>query len=422
MLDINYIRENIKEVKNACKNKNKKLDIDLLLELDKKRRDLIGRTENIKSRQKKASDIEEAKKLKKEFKKQEKELKSAEKEYLEILEKVPNIPHSDVPIGKNETENVVAERVGEVRKFNFKPQDHLKIGERLGIIDTKKAAKVAGARFNYLKGEAALLEFALVKFVFDTLTDKEKIKEISNGYAEKPFIPVVPPVMIKPEVYKKMGRLFEEDKNEKFYIPKDNLYLAGSAEHTLGPLHINETLEEGDLPLRYVGFSASFRREAGSYGKDTRGILRVHQFDKLEMECFTFPENSRKEQDFLVAIQKYLVSSLEIPFQVVQICTGDMGLPDVRQIDIECWIPSQEKYRETHTADLIEDYQSRRLNTKVKRKDGKEFVHMNDATAFAIGRILIALLENYQREDGGVNVPKVLQKYAGFKEIKPKNK
>ena len=204
-------------------------------------------------------------------------------------------------------------------------------------------------------------------------------------------------------------------------MQRDNLYLIGSAEHTLGAMHMDQTFFEQNLPLRYIGFSTSFRREAGSYGKDTKGILRVHQFDKIEMESFTIPEDSKIEQDFFVAIQEYLMKSLEIPYQVVMICTGDMGTPDARQLDIEAWLPGQNKYRETHTSDLMTDYQARRLNTKVKLKSGKtEFVHMNDATAFAIGRTLIAILENYQQKDGSVLVPKVLQALTGFDKIMPK--
>ncbi|HUZ92396.1 MAG TPA: aminoacyl--tRNA ligase-related protein, partial [Candidatus Paceibacterota bacterium] len=209
-----------------------------------------------------------------------------------------------------------------------------------------------------------------------------------------------------------------EPKEERYYIPSDDAYLVGSAEHTLGPLHMDETIPEENLPLRYVGFSTAFRREAGSYGKDTKGILRVHQFDKIEIESFTLPEYAVTEQDFIVAIQENMMWELELPYQVVQICTGDMGGPDARQIDIETWIPSQGKYRETHTSDYMGDYQARRLNTKVKRKSGKtEFVHMNDATAFAIGRTLIAIMENYQTKDGKIEVPKVLQKYLGKKVI-----
>ena len=223
--------------------------------------------------------------------------------------------------------------------------------------------------------------------------------------------------MIKPDIFAKMARL--EPKDERYYIQSDDVYLVGSAEHALGPMHMDETILEQDLPLRYAGYSTAFRREAGSYGKDTKGILRMHQFDKIEMESFSKPEDSIMEQDFFVAIQEYLLKQLEIPYQVMMICTGDMGGPDARQIDIECWMPGQNKYRETHTADLMTDYQARRLNTKLKRKDGKnEFVHMNDATVFAIGRTLIAILENNQQKDGSVKVPKVLHKYTGFKAIK----
>ncbi|HTX86526.1 MAG TPA: aminoacyl--tRNA ligase-related protein, partial [Candidatus Nanoarchaeia archaeon] len=208
----------------------------------------------------------------------------------------------------------------------------------------------------------------------------------------------------------KMDRF--EPLEDRYYIKEDDVLLIGSAEHSLGPIHMNETFDENELPKRYLGYSTAFRREAGSYGKDTVGILRRHQFDKLEMEIFSTAERGQLEQDFIVAIQEYLVSALKIPYQVIKVCTGDMGKPDYRQIDIECYLPGQGKYRETHTSDYMTDYQARRLNIKYKNADGKkEFVHMNDATAFAIGRALIAIIENYQQADGNVAVPKVLQKY-----------
>ena len=228
-------------------------------------------------------------------------------------------------------------------------------------------------------------------------------------------MPVVPPVLIRPDVFEKMARL--HPKEERYYIESDGIYLIGSAEHTLGPMHMNENFSEKELPIRYVGFSTSFRREAGTYGKDTRGILRVHQFDKVEMESFTTFQDSDREQEFFVAIQEYLVKSLEIPYQVVLMCTGEMGDPNYKQIDIEVWLPGEGKYRETHTSDHMTDYQARRLNTKVQSKGRTEFVHMNDATVFAIGRTIIAILENYQQKDGSVLVPKVLQKWVGKKKI-----
>ncbi|OGY64699.1 MAG: serine--tRNA ligase [Candidatus Harrisonbacteria bacterium RIFCSPLOWO2_02_FULL_41_13b] len=426
MLDINLLRNEPEKVKKEIAKKNvdpKK--VDDFLSLDEKWRVSLKAIEEKRGLQKKLSearDIEAAKKNKEEIKSLEAQLAVLEKDREIAWIKIPNLPDADVPAGKDETGNQVIRKWGEPRKFDFEAKDHMALGEALGIIDVETAAKVSGARFNYLKGGAVLLEMAIVKYVFDVLTSektlKKIVKNIDKNYSVKPFIPVLPPVMIKPEVFKKMARLDPGQEEERYHLPKDDLYLIGSAEHALGPMHMGETLEEDKLPIRYLGFSSAFRRESGSYGKDTHGILRVHQFDKLEIESFTVLENSRKEQDFIVAIQEYLMQSLNLPYQVVAICTGDMGGPDTRQIDIETWMPGQNQYRETHTSDLMTDYQSRRLGTKVKRKDGGvEFVHMNDATGFALGRILIAIIENYQEKDGSVIVPKVLRKYAGFKKI-----
>ena len=425
MLDIKFIRQNKESVEEACRKKKIDMNIDYLLELDEKRRLHLTDIEALRAEQNKLGKegIEQAKKIKAQIKEIEPELKKTEDEFQELMLRVPNVIMDDVPEGKDETENRVIRKWGEVPKFDFKPKDHVSLGESLDIIDTKKAAEVTGARFGYLKGGAALLELALIQHAFNVLTSKEIVKKIADSvepsYADKVFIPVFPPVMVRPEVFVRMARLSPEDKNERYYLPQDDLYLVGSAEHTLGALHMDEIIPEKDFPIRYLGFSTSFRREAGSYGKDTRGILRVHQFDKIEMESFTTPENSLKEQNFFVAIMEYLMQSLKIPYQVVMICTGDMGAPDARQIDIEAWLPGQNKYRETHTSDLMTDYQARRLNTRVRRKDGSiEFVHMNDATAFAIGRAIIAIIENYQQKDGTIKIPEVLQKYTGIKEIK----
>ncbi len=222
--------------------------------------------------------------------------------------------------------------------------------------------------------------------------------------------------MIKPAVLNRMARL--EPREDRYYLEKDDLFLVGSAEHTLGPMHMDEVIEESRLPIRYAGYSTAFRREAGSYGKDTKGILRMHQFDKMEVESFCVPEDSYKEQELMVAIQEYLLQQLELPYRVVLICTGDMGFPDHRQIDIETWMPGQNTYRETHSADLIGGFQPRRLNTRVKRASGElEPVHMNDATVFAIGRMLIAIMENYQTADGSIMIPAVLRPYFGQDQI-----
>lgn len=431
MLDINFIRENTNKVKAAVTNKRGDASVvDEVLKLAQQRGGLIQRTEELRQERNQISksDSEEnrkrGKEIKEELKTLEPQLEETEKEYKNILYKIPNVPFDEVPIGKDEFENKVVKKVGEPKQFSFKPKDHLDLGEALGIIDIETASKVTGPRFGYLKRDAVLLEFALNMFALGILTNEEKLKDIAKkaglNVNTKPFIPVLPPVMVKAEVFLKMARINSLDpsqEEEKYYLPKDDLYLIGSAEHTLGPIHMDQTLAEKDLPIRYVGFSAAFRREAGSYGKDTRGVFRVHQFDKLEMESFTTSEDSKKEQEFIVAIQEYLNSALGLPYQVVEICTGDMGGPDARQIDIETWFPGQDKYRETHTSDLMTDYQARRLGTKVQRKSGEaEYVHMNDATAFA-GRSLIAILENYQQEDGSIKIPETLRPYMGKDKI-----
>lgn len=424
MLDIKFIRENPDKIREACKNKKVDVNIDQLLEIDAKRRKLIADIEALNKERNEAAkskDIERGKLIKDNLAAIESEFKDIEQKYTQLMYKLPNIPSDDTPVGPDESGNVVKKKIGQIPQFNFTPKEHWQLGEELGIIDNETAAEVTGSRFTYLRGALALMEFAIVQFIMQTLTSQEKLQEIIKSAGldipSTPFIPVIPPVMIKPEVYARMGRL--EPREERYYIPSDDLYLIGSAEHTLGPIHMDKTIPEDKLPIRYIGFSAAFRREAGSYGKDMKGILRLHQFDKLEMESFCLPELSISEQNFFVAIQEYIMSSLGLPYQVVQICTGDMGGPDFRQIDIETWMPGQNKYRETHTSDLMTDFQSRRLNIKVKRADGKsELLHMNDATASA-GRTMIAILENYQQEDGTVKIPEVLQKYMfGISEIK----
>ncbi len=268
------------------------------------------------------------------------------------------------------------------------------------------------------------MQFALIQFCINTLTNPEIISDLATKAGSpytKPFCPVIPPVFVRPEVMKKMDRL--DPIEERYYIPSDDLVLVGSAEHTLGPMFMDETINLDDMPVRFIGYSTAFRREAGSYGKDVKGILRVHQFDKLEMETFVPVEDGDAEQRLLVGVQEYLMQQLGIPHHVVQVCTGDMGKPDYSQIDIECWMPAQNKYRETHSSDYMTDFQARRLNTTYKDKNGdRKYSYMNDATAIAVGRTIIAILENYQQEDGSVIVPEVLQKYMGIKVIKPKNK
>jgi seryl-tRNA synthetase len=440
MLDIKFIRENPEIVKKAVANKKANVDINALLALDERKRHVSHELESKRAEQnassrggpKSSEELDKLRKLKESIKILEEEFVRVETELESVMFTVPNIPSDDTPIGSDENGNKVLRQWGKLPSFSaqgvfasggdFVPKEHWELGQELGILDIERAAKVSGTRFGYLKGGLAILEFALIQYGLSIMTDEGNLKKIIKkaklDVKPKPFTPVVPPVLIKPEVMLKMARL--EPKEERYYIPSDDMYLVGSAEHTLGPMHMDEVLKEEDLPVRYIGFSTAFRREAGSYGKDTKGILRVHQFDKLEMESFCLSEDSIKEQDFFVAIQENIMQGLQLPYRVVAICTGDMGGPDARQIDIETWMPGQNKYRETHTADLMTDYQARRLNTRVRRRDNKnEFVHMNDATAIAIGRVLIAIVENYQTKNGTIKVPKILQKFAlGLKEIK----
>jgi len=433
MLDIVFIKENSDKVKYAIDQKHLSsvVDLDEILNLDESYKAQLQLVETKRSLRNQLSEnisqveeeartklIQEASQVKEDIKKLESELNEYKSKLDLLLLQVPNVIHPDVPEGIDESENVVSHKVREPVEFDFTPKDHMELGEMLDLIDTETSAKVSGARFNYLKNEAVLMQFALINFVFDTLTNAEIIKEVANKVgnpSSKTFTPILPPVMIKGEVAKRMARL--DPVEERYYLPEDNLMFVGSAEHSLGPMFMDQTLNESELPIRLVGYSTAFRREAGTYGKDTQGILRRHQFDKIEIESFTTAENGLVEQDLFVALQEYMLTQLKIPYQVVKICTGDMGKPDYRQIDIECYMPGQGTYRETHTSDYMADYQARRLNTRYKDGQGKtHFVHMNDATAFAIGRTLIAIFENYQQKDGSILIPEVLRHYMGGKE------
>ncbi|MEK7108989.1 MAG: serine--tRNA ligase, partial [Patescibacteria group bacterium] len=423
MLDLQFIRDNTDIVRLALKNKNREgVDLDRILALAEERKKAAGLVGEINKKRNDAQatrDAEAGKRLKDELKTAEENYQAVEKELVSLLIKIPNIPSADTPVGPDESGNKVIREWGEKPQFSFTPKAHWDIGKILGVIDNEKAAEVSGARFTYLKGGLAMLEFALMNFAWSVLTSEETLQKIITGaglsISAKPFVPVIPPIMMRSGVMNRMARLDPLD--ERYYFEKDDLVFIGSAEHTLGPLHMDETLREEQLPLRYAAMTPAFRREAGAAGKDTRGILRLHQFNKLEMESFTKPEDGLAEQDFMVAIQEYLLQQLRLPYRAVAICTGDMGFPDQRQIDLETWMPGQQGsnaseglgcYRETHTSDYIGGFQARRLNTKVKRADGSnEPVHMNDATALS-QRPLIAILENYQNADGTVTVPEVL--------------
>lgn len=397
MFDIKLIRQNLDLVKSGLQKKGfDVVVIDKIFEKDAKRLAILQEIEEMRHKQKSLdkNKIEGAKELKVRLKEKEKILAEIEPEIDALLSEVPNLPFDDAPFGKNENDNVVIREWGKKPLFDFEPKDYLEIAEKLDWVDVKRASKVAGSRFGYLKNEAALLEVSLIKLAFSIL--------VPEG-----FIPVIPPVMIKPDVYKGMGRLSESQKEERYYLEKDNLYLVGSSEHTLGPMHTDEILNEDDLPRRYVGFSTCFRREAGSYGKDTKGILRVHQFDKVEMFSFAKPEDSEKEHQFMLSMQEKIAQAIGLPYRVAAICAGDMGFTDARQYDIETWFPAQNKYRETHSCSNTTNFQARGINARYRRKsDGKvELVHMLNGTAIALGRMIIAIIENFQQKDGAVKIP-----------------
>ena len=429
MLDIKFIKENKDVVAMAMKNKKtvNPVNLDELIAVYDERKAIKAQIDDLNQKKNefaKTRNIEEGMKVKKELPVLEAKYADLERRFMIMMLPLPNIPSADTPIGPDESGNKVLRQVGEKPKFTFKPKEHWEIGKTLDIIDNDRASLVTGSRFTYLKDELALMQFALIQLAFEIVTNEETLKQIIAKAGiqvnSKPFRPIIPPVFVKPEVLNRMARL--EPRDERYHTQADNLYLVGSAEHTLGPIHMDEILSETELPIRYAGYSTAFRREAGSYGKDTKGILRMHQFDKLEMETFCTPETSYQEQDLLVAIQEYMMKLLGIAYQVVICCTGDMGDPDHRHIDIETWMPGQNVYRETHSSDLMTSYQTRRLNTRFKRKEGKaEFVHTNDATLFAIGRTLIAIIENYQQEDGSIKIPEILQKYMGGRTVITKN-
>ncbi len=416
MLDLEFIRQNPDLVKEGTRKKQRGSSVvDKVLELDKKRRGLLQKVEELRAERNRISDskgqrvkesTERGKEIKAELKKLEPELKEVGTQLNNALLQIPNPPAPDVPEGKDESENKVVKTWGEPRKFDFEPRAHDELGKLLDLIDTERAAKVSGARFGYLKNEAVLLEFGLIKLAFDTLT-------------KEGFVPVIPPVMIKLDSMRGMGYLEHGGAENMFVLEKDGLVLVGTSEQSLGPMHMNEVLDAKTLPRRYVGFSTCFRREAGSYGKDTRGILRVHQFDKVEMFSFTKPEDGDAEHELLLSMEEKLMQKLGLPYQVTKMCTGDLGDPAARKYDVNAWFPSENCYRETHSTSTCTDYQARRLNIKYRKKDGStDYVHTLNGTAFS-QRPILAILENYQQKDGSVVMPEVLRDFVGKDVIGP---
>lgn len=426
MLDINFIRDNTAAVQTNARNKGYDVSIDELLLWDKNRRQLRQQadelrakrnhiTAKIKGGQPSSELVAEGRTIKDELSSVEASLKEADEKYTDILRQVPNMAASDVPVGSSEDENVVVKTVGELPEFDFVPKNHAEIATHKGWLDKERAAKVAGARFAYLKGDLVMMEWAMNMFTVAQLTNQELIARLVQAnnlkLSNKAFVPILPPAVARTEVYEATGRLNKEEQTYK--LSEDDLWLNASAEHVLAPMYLNEIIDEKSLPYRYVGYTTAFRREAGTYGKDTEGFLRMHQFNKLEMEVFSTPETSRDEHLLAIALQEHIMSQLGLPYRVVLKCTADIGGPNVRGVDIDVWLPGQNQYRETHTADLITDYQTRRMQTRIRKADGSlAFAHTNDATAVS-ERPLIGIIENYQTKDGDVRVPEVLQPFMG---------
>ncbi|MCW1949146.1 MAG: serine--tRNA ligase [Candidatus Shapirobacteria bacterium] len=419
MIDINLLRDNPETVRQALINRQKNSSVvDEIIQLDSSRRELLSNVEKLRAEQNALSrqftgkpteeQVKQAGAIKEKLKTLETDLKETEDKQNLILEEIPNIPASDVPVGKDDSENPVYKTVGEPRKFDFQPLDHADLGEKLDILDVKKAAQVSGSRFGYFKGQGAVLEMAVMFYAFQKLI-------------KKGFIGMIPPAMVKSSSEWKCGYASNKNLFNAYYsAPEDDLVFISSSEHAVVPYHMDEILDANNLPLKYVNFSPCFRREAGTYGKDMKGMLRVHFFNKVEMNIFTLPDYKISDDMCLemLANEEEIMQDFGIPYQIVKNCTGDLPQPNRRMYDINSWFPGQNAYRETQSCSNCGDYQARRLNTKVKINGKNEFVHILNATMIT-DRAVLAIIENHQQADGSVIIPECLRPYTNFDVIKP---
>jgi seryl-tRNA synthetase len=412
MLDLKAIRENPEPFRAGMARRGRADDLDRAMALDTERRSLTARADDLRSivnrgskaagaagsQEERAKVIEEVRAASSELKEVEPKLADVEQRLDDLMAQLPNVPHESAPVGETDEDAVEVRKHGEPTEFDFEPRDHVEIGELLGGIDLERGARTSGSRFVYLEGQFVYLQFALMRYAIDTL--------VSHG-----FTPVIPPVLVRPEAMFGTGFL-PGDESQIYFTRDDELCLVGTAEVPLASLHLGEIIDEADLPSRYVGYSSCFRREAGAAGKDTRGIFRVHQFDKVEMFSFTRPEDSWDEHEMLVGIEEEIVSGLDLPYRVVNIAAGDLGGSAAKKYDIEAWLPGQQRYRELTSCSNCTDYQARRLQARVRRADGRiETLHTLNGTASAIGRTIIAVVENHQRADGSVELPVALHQY-----------
>ena len=420
MLDLKLLRSEPERVKAALARRGAGGEVDELLTLDARRRELLPQVEDAQAERNAASkrigeikreggdaaaEIEAVGRLRETIDSGKEELEALEGALRELTLALPNIPDDDAPDGMVEEDAVVLREAGEKPSFDFEPRDHLDIGTELGLIDMEAGARLSGSRFAYLKGDLVLLELALVRLAIDTVR--------AEGHE-----PVIPPVLVRPEALEGTG-YFPEARDQIYEIEKDDLFLTGTSEVALAGLHADEILEADQLPLRYCAFSTCFRREAGAAGRDTRGIFRVHQFDKVEMFSFVAPSESQAEHERLLSIEEKILGLLEIPYRVVNIPVGDLGAPAAKKYDCEAWIPSQGRYREVTSCSNTTDYQARRLSCRYRPGDGEspEAVHTLNGTATAVGRTIIALIENRQEADGGFSLPSSLHSYGAPERI-----
>ena len=421
MLDIRYIRENPEETKKRLETKNATIDIDKLLQLDIDKRKLLGETEELKAERNKATQmIAQLKREKQDATEPitktreigdkiavlDGQIRELDVDIREIMMSIPNLPHGSVPVGKSEKENVTVKEVGEKRDFSFKVLDHIQLTEKLGIMDFKRASRMSGSGFPLYIGKGAQLERALINYMLEF--------HIKDGYKE-----VIPPIVALPSAMEGTSQL-PKLKDDMYHATRDDLYLIPTGEVTITNIHREEMLNAADLPINYTGYTPCFRREAGSYGKETKGLLRVHQFNKVEMVKFVKPETSYAELEELLKRVEDILSELKIPYRVLELCTGDLSFGAAKCYDIETWSPAEDKYLEASSCSNFENFQARRMNIRYRPepKDKPIFIHTLNGSGLATSRLMVSLLEHYQNEDGSITVPEVLRKYTGFDVIK----
>ena len=415
MLDPTILKDNIEVLKSNISRRNLKIDLNQLISLNEERKSLRFDAEQKRSQQKelgkqiaiadqseKEELLSKATELSNEVKLLFEQVGKKDEEFLNLWVKIPNLISDTSPDGKSDKDNLEIKKVGNVKDMPS-PKDHLEIASKLNLIDVEKASEVSGSRFAYLFGDLVKIEFNLVSWAL-------------NKLSEKGFIPTVPPVLVRENALYGTG-FFPDDAEQVYEVPNDDLYLAGTSEVPLAALHSNEIINMEELPLRYAGFSTCFRREAGTYGKDTTGIFRVHQFDKVEMFSFCDPQKSEEEHEFILSVEEELLQSLEIPYRVVDVCAGDLGASAAKKFDIEAWIPSQNTYREVTSCSNTTSFQARRLNIRAKSDGDTSVLHTLNGTAIAVGRILIALIENNQTEDGNVEFSDKVAEVIGVKKL-----